>query len=165
MARRPTNQQPPSEREWTPDTIRRALRKLRRRLTDVEAFEPQKVPRRFDPQVIALESSIRETLVDVYGPGSVSYRNHEVAAHIDAARHNTNGVPHAEVIEGYVRGKERSIQLLNGAIRSFEERMEDDFPGEPLDQVALSPEGWPRRAEEPPSKCTDKGNKAKLRSR
>jgi hypothetical protein len=43
-----------------------------------------------------------------------------------------------KVIAGLVQGKERSIALLNGAIRFFEEKMQDDFPGEPLEQVALS---------------------------
>ena len=41
-------------------------------------------------------------------------------------------------IDGLAHGKERSINLLKSAIRFFEEKMEDDFPGEPLDQVALS---------------------------
>jgi hypothetical protein len=49
-----------------------------------------------------------------------------------------NGTPLHRVIEGLVRGRARSIELLRSAIRSLEERMEDDFPGEPLDQVALS---------------------------
>lgn len=142
MARRPADQ-PSSEKEWTPDSIRAALRKLRRRVADVRAFDPKKVLQRRDGTVTALETSIRETLSDVFGRFSGSFRNYELAATVDTARYNVNGVPHSEVIEGYARGKERSIQLLSGAIRAFEEKMEDDFPGEPLDQMTLQAPGIP----------------------
>jgi hypothetical protein len=107
-------------------------------MTDVEALDPQKVTRQFDPQVTGLETSLRETLADVFGPNSRSYRNYQPAASLDTAGVNMNGTPLQRVIEGLVHGKERSITLLNGAIRFFEEKMQDDFPGEPLDQVALS---------------------------
>jgi hypothetical protein len=138
MARNPKPPEEPEEMLWTPESIRGAIRKLRRRLSDVEAFDPQKVTRQFDPQVTALETSIRETLADVFRPNSRSYRNYQSAASLDTAGINMNGTPLHRVIEGLVRGKERSITLINGAIRFFEEKMEDDFPGEPLDQVALS---------------------------
>ena len=82
MARNP---QPTPEKEWTPDSLRIAMRKLRRRLVDVQAFDPQTVPRRYDPGVIALETSIRETLTDVYGENSGSFGNYRPAADIDAA--------------------------------------------------------------------------------
>jgi hypothetical protein len=111
---------------------------VRRRLTDVEAFDPRKITRQFDPAVAALEISIREMLADVFGPNTRSYRSYQPAATLDMAGVNMNGTPLHEVIEGLVRGKERSITLLNGAIRFFEEKMQDDFPGEPLDQAPLS---------------------------
>jgi hypothetical protein len=136
MARKPP--EPPSEREWTPESIRASLRKIRRRLADVEAFDPQKITRQFDPLVTGLETSIRETLAEVFGPNSRSYRNYQLATALDTAGFNSNGTPLHRVIEGLVHGKERSITLLKGAIQFFEEKMEDDFPGEPLDQVALS---------------------------
>jgi hypothetical protein len=126
------------EKEWTPESIRGALRKVRRRLADVEAFDPQKVTRQFDPAVTSLEISIRAMLADVFGANGRPYRSYQPAATLDMAGVNMNGTPLHEVIEGLVRGKERSITLLNGAIRFFEEKMQDDFPGEPLDQVALS---------------------------
>jgi hypothetical protein len=138
MARTPRSPDKPEEKAWTPETIRSAIRKLRRRLEDVEAFDPQIVTRQFDPQVTGLETSLRETLADVFGRNSRSYRNYQLAASLDTAGVNLNGTPLHRVIEGLAHGKERSITLLKGAIRFFEEKMSDDFPGEPLDQVALS---------------------------
>jgi hypothetical protein len=137
MARKPPSE-PPPEKEWTPESIRGALRKVRRRLTDVEAFDPQKVTRQFDPAVTSLEISIGEMLADVFGANGRSYRSYQPAATLDMAGLNMNGTPLHEVIDGLMRGKEQSITLLNGAIRFFEEKMQDDFPGEPFDQAALS---------------------------
>jgi hypothetical protein len=137
MARRPPSE-PPGEKEWTPESIRGAVRKIRRRLADVEAFEPQKVTKQFDPEVTALQISIRELLADVFGSNSRSYRSYQSAGELDTAGVNINGTPLHRVIEGLVHGKDRSITLLKSAIRFFDEKMLDDFPGEPLDQVALS---------------------------
>jgi hypothetical protein len=137
MARKP-GPELPAEKAWTPDLIRGGMKKLRRRLNDVEAFEPKKVADRSDPGIRALEAAIRATLAEVFGTASRTYRNYQAAASIDTAGINMNGTPHHEVIEGLIRGRARSSELLRGAIRWLEEKMEDDFPGEPLDQVALS---------------------------
>jgi hypothetical protein len=129
---------PPAEKDWTPESIRVALRKIRRRLTDVEAFDPQTVTRQFDSQVTGLEVSLREMFADVFGHDTPSYRNYQRGAALDTAGFNSNGTPLREVIDGLEAGKIRSITFLKAAIRFFEEKMEDHFPGEPLDQVALS---------------------------
>jgi hypothetical protein len=138
MARKPREPVEPEQPRWTPTSIRTALRKLRRRLTETEAFDPQAVKDRRDPQVDALETTIRETLADVFGRNSGSYRSYQSAATIDTAGINMNGTPHHEVIAGLVHGRERSIKMLQTAIRSLEEKMQDDFPEEPLDQTELS---------------------------
>jgi hypothetical protein len=49
-----------------------------------------------------------------------------------------NGTPFDEVMDGLVHGKDRAQELLRGAIRMLTEKMEDDFPGEPIDQVTLA---------------------------
>jgi hypothetical protein len=138
MAKTPRTPEQPEEKVWTPELIRSSLRKLRRRLAEVEAFDPQKVTRQFDPQVTVLEAQLRETLSDVYGRNSQSFRIYQSAASLDTAGINMNGTPLHRVIDGLVHGRARSIELLRSALRLLEEKMEDDFPGEPLDQVALS---------------------------
>ena len=138
MAKGPRTPEQPEERVWTPESIRSSLRKLRRRLAEVEAFDPQKVTRQFDPQVTSLETQLRETLSDVYGRNSQSFRSYQSAASLDTAGINMNGTPLHRVIEGLVHGRARSIEMLRSALLLLEEKMEDDFPGEPLEQVALS---------------------------
>jgi hypothetical protein len=57
----------PTEKEWTPESIRVGLRKLGCRLTGVEAFDPLTVTRQYDPKATDLETSLRETLAEVFG--------------------------------------------------------------------------------------------------
>jgi hypothetical protein len=136
MARPP--QQPPRDKGWTPDSIRVAIRKLRRRIADLEAFKPEEIKERRDPAIDALQAAIGNTLNDVFSQNTPAYQRYSDAATIDTARLNMNGVPHLEVVEGLVHGKNRAIELLDGAIRMLAEKMEDDFPDEPVEQVALS---------------------------
>jgi hypothetical protein len=129
----------PIESRWTADGIRGAVRKIRRTLADVEAFDPHKVTRQRDPIIATLEISIREMLIDVFGPNSRSYRSYQTAASLDMAGLSVGSpTPLGRVISGLMEGKERSVALLNSAIQFFQRKMEDDFPGEPFDTVALS---------------------------
>jgi hypothetical protein len=133
MARTP--QQPP---EWTPESIRWALKKIRRRLGELEEFDPRHVTGRNDPKIGALQGSIIETLSDVFGSLNQYW------AWLDTASSNfltETPPPRHEVIKGLERGKATQIERLRRAIKSLEERMPHDFPGEPLDQVALSGRG------------------------
>lgn len=126
----------PREQDWTPDSIRLAAKKLRRRLADVEAFDPSKVTARRDPALRSLETAIAETLVDVFGANTGSLRRYQSAANLDTAGINLNGTPFHEVMDGLVHGKARALELLNGAIRMLSEKLEDDFPGEPFETVS-----------------------------
>src|SRR5664280_2828482 len=93
MARTPKTQDEHEEKAWTPDSIRLAIRKVRRRLTDLEGFEPTKVRSRQDPNIRVLEAAIKETLSDIFGPNSRSFRTYGAAATIDTASYNMNGTP------------------------------------------------------------------------
>jgi hypothetical protein len=132
----------PAERQWTRDDIRIAMRKIERRLSDVDSFDPSKIRTRQDPNIRVLEAAIKETLAEIFGPNSRTFRTYSAAATLDTAGINMNGTPHHEVIAGLVHGKERSITLLKGAIRFFEEKIEDDFPAEHDNRVG--PVGPPR---------------------
>ena len=118
----------PAEGESTLADIHLAMRRLQRRISDVEKFDPTKVRSQQDPNIRALEAAIKETLSEIFGPNSRTYRSYAAAATLDTAGLNMNGTPLDEVIEGLVRGKERSLTLLNGAIRLFEEKIEDILP-------------------------------------
>jgi hypothetical protein len=65
--------------------IRLAIRKLTRRLDDLAAFKPAEIKARRDPKIVTLEASIAETLVDVFGRNTGSYRRYQGAATLDTA--------------------------------------------------------------------------------
>ena len=71
---------------------------------------------------------VARVLVDVFGRNSSSYRNYLPATSIDTAGVNMNGTPHHEVVQGLAHGKARSITLLTGAIRFFEEKNAGRLP-------------------------------------
>src|SRR5947207_2020181 len=117
---------PPEEKHLTTAEMHLAIRRLERRIADLEAFDPTQIGLQQDPKILELEAAIKETLSDVLGHNTRSYRTYMAAAALDTAGLNSNGTPLREVIEGLVRGKERSLSLLRRAVRSFKERIEDD---------------------------------------
>jgi hypothetical protein len=109
------------------------VRRLNSRLRDVRAFEPDEIADPQDPKIRALEALIKETLADVFGPNSRTFRSFAPAATLGL---NANGTLLGEVIEGLVRGKDRSITLLEQVVRLLEERIEE-FNG------PVAPSGFP----------------------
>jgi hypothetical protein len=98
---------------------------MRRRLGDLEEFDPQQVTKRDDPKIDGLEASIAEAFSDIFGADSASFNRYRASASLDTAGFNfRTETPHHEVIEGLVRGKGRSIELLRTAILSLEEKMQ-----------------------------------------
>ena len=70
-----------------------------------------------------------ESLSEVFGHDTTEYQRYARAADLDTAGMNMNGTPHAEVIEGLIRGKDRAIALLERAIQSFEEKIAEEEHG------------------------------------
>jgi uncharacterized protein (TIGR02391 family) len=97
---------------------------------DLEKFDPQSVQARSDPRIEVLEVSIDEALIEAFGHRTYPYMLYSGAATIDTAEHNyAFEVPHAKIINGLVRGKERAIALLGQAVKSIEAKLAES--GEP----------------------------------
>jgi hypothetical protein len=63
MARRPTPSPKPERPVLTVEQKRRCIDRLRQCIQDLEAFDPQKVQKRYRvPEVLALEAAIDEAL-------------------------------------------------------------------------------------------------------
>jgi predicted nucleotide-binding protein len=133
MARRPPDL--PKDVQLTPQQIRAAISRFERRIKEVEAFEPEKVTDRRDPQIDALEAAIGEALTEAFGEETPIRQRYSAAASLDTAGISMNGTPHHEVIDGLIYGKRRALTLMNQAIRSLEERLADYVP---VEQVELT---------------------------
>jgi hypothetical protein len=131
MARRPPD--PPKDVQLTPQQIRTAISRFERRIKEVEAFEPERVTDRRDPQIEALEVAIGEALTEAFGEETPMRQRYSGAAMLDTAGINLNGTPHQEVIEGLIHGKSRALTLMNQAVRSLQERLADHVPVEQVD--------------------------------
>lgn len=107
------------------EQIRASIRKIQRRIADLEQFDPEAVTSRFhDPHLIVLQADIEGTLVDVFGPNSAEIRRYSAASRLDTAA-MAPGIGLAEVREGLKVGREKSVALLKSAIRYLEERLEE----------------------------------------
>jgi hypothetical protein len=127
MARRPPD--PPKDVQLTPQQIRTAISRFERRIKEVEAFEPERVTDRRDPQIEALEVAIGEALTEAFGEETPMRQRYSGAAMLDTAGINLNGTPHQEVIEGLIH----ALTLMNQAVRSLQERLADHVPVEQVD--------------------------------
>src|SRR6516225_4664995 len=124
MPKRPPRSEP-VEPLFTQDHVGRAIERFQKRLFELEYFEPKSIEDRRDPRITTLEIAIEETLADAFGRGTPSYNNYFAASQLDTARHNVDGVPIYEVVQGLHRGQARAVALLKQAAASLGERLVD----------------------------------------
>jgi predicted nucleotide-binding protein len=154
MARRPT--QPTLQSPvLTPGQIRRHIEKFQRCIQELEAFDPQKVQKRYSiPEVMALEAAIDGALSAAFGHSTPAYGRYKRAASLD------NGPQFARIAFGrgatdydaqeaqdarkyLTDGKQQSITLLQQAIRTLEDEIADQE--QPAQSVGAREKGTPSR--------------------
>jgi hypothetical protein len=164
MARRPAPQ--PEPPVLTVQQKRRRVERLQNCIRDLEAFDPQKVQKRYGvPEVMALEAAIDEALSAAFGHGSPAYDRYKRAASLDSGPHIARmgsafgrgpqidyDARDAQEARRYLaEGKEQSIALLQQAIRTLEDEIADqehDASPAPLTHAA-APVPEPALADEP----------------
>jgi hypothetical protein len=93
---------------------------------DLQNFDPHSVQARSDPRIEVLEVSMDEALIEAFDHRTPQYMLYGAAASIDTARHNyAFEVPHAEIIQGLVRGMDRAIALLGQSVKFIETKLAD----------------------------------------
>lgn len=136
MARRPPSP-PPDRPALTVEQKRRCIERLQQRIGDLAAFDPRQVQKRYNiPEVVALEAAITDTLGAAFGHGTPRFNLYKDAADLDKGPHMARSDPMLsnaqydaedaiEAREYLAEGKKRSVQLLQGAIRSLEDEIAD----------------------------------------
>jgi predicted nucleotide-binding protein len=140
VARRSNPPEPIIEpRRFTLAEIEPAIRKLRRRIDDVKALDPKQVAYN-DARVANVESSIRETIREVFGQNSPEFREH--------SGHEIWQGPHTISINGWDRGENQqrfaagipqSVTTLEGLIGRLEERREELAEAPPVMPASKPP--------------------------
>jgi len=115
----------------SPDEMRSGIAKLKRRIDNLKEFDPKVASSGSDPNIQALESSIASTLESVFGPGTTDFKRYLAATSLDTTTYtmsvfgDDSGTSVAEIRQGLSEGKERAIALLEQAVRTLEEELDD----------------------------------------
>jgi predicted nucleotide-binding protein len=111
----------------TADQIRQGIDRLRKRISELEAFDPASVEERWSPVTHAIDTAIEETLARVFGEGTPAYNRYNSAARLDNGPLIMGGGPDpAYKVQEWLReGKARSLALLNQAVKGLEEDLAD----------------------------------------
>jgi predicted nucleotide-binding protein len=133
MAMRRVPPPQPERPELTTQQKINGVYKLKKRIEELQAFDPQTVTERHsDPRVLVLETAIDEALSDLFGHGTTEYYRYSIARHLDNGpismssdwsrdqHHDAN-----EAQRYLTEGKVRAVALLEQAIRRLEEEIAD----------------------------------------
>jgi predicted nucleotide-binding protein len=138
------------------DQIRRRIDVFNRCITQLEAFNPEGVQKRFGiPEVTALETQIKDALASAFGPSTSRYNRFEAASNLDNGPVTMRMGPAfgrgdytdydaqdaREARQYLAEGKRRSIDLLRLAIQSLEDDLADLAPSIPAPMPAAPPPG------------------------
>lgn len=110
----------------TTEQMRSALKKIERRIADLEGFDVDAIRERWDPAIEALERKVNSTLQEVLGHDTVEYQEYSIYS-LDTLPLIMGGGPDPiqKVHAGYREGIERA-RLKLGALRDIlGERIED----------------------------------------
>jgi predicted nucleotide-binding protein len=133
---------PPAEPTLTPDQIRLGIDRLKRRIAELEAFEPTTVNRRWSPETKTLQVAIDETLSRIFGHNTPAYYRYSGATELDMGGISSEQ-PTLNKVHGYLtQGKARALALLNQAVKSLEEDL-SEMPDESIAAGAAQPQPIP----------------------
>lgn len=106
--------------------MREAIPRLQRRIDDLKAFDVERVLNQRNPDLEVLENSIASTLQRVFGSDTVEARRYSGASTLYSPVLSFGGHgPSLREIQTRVReGIDRSVGVLQGIIRLFEEELE-----------------------------------------
>ena len=122
MARRST---PPTPQpaQLTPDQIATGIRRLKKRIVELEQFDPEAVDDSSDPTIEGLQASIETALVSTFGSDTADYHRYSSAAYLHSGSISMFGpTPVHEVRDALRKSKALSITLLKQAISTLEEQ-------------------------------------------
>jgi hypothetical protein len=109
MAKRSTPTPPPSVR-LSPPQMRTAISRFRRRIDELQAFDPETVFSPEDPRVKILEVSIEEALAAAFGQGTPEYDRYSSAAFLNRVPiYMDRETPRGEIVHALVQSKERLL--------------------------------------------------------
>lgn len=125
MARKPQREEIESK-TFTAEDFKDAIRKIARRIGELQTFDTNSITERFDAQVEALERKINDTLADIYGRNSAEYREYSISS-LDTLPMFIGGSDHSlyEIRDSYTKSIKDTITKLTALKEMFEEKLSD----------------------------------------
>ena len=129
MTRCPSSARKVPKKELTTDEIRNGIARLNKRIAELSAFDPSKMTEGNPPELKGLETSIQTTLARIFGEDTADYDLFSPAANIEyCAPIFFGGAPPAplsEYVEGVTTNREKSLALLQEAVRTLTEDLSE----------------------------------------
>lgn len=125
----------------TADEISKGIRRLLKRVAEVEAFDPNTVTKQFsDPELNALEAEIDHALVATFGANTLDYRRYYPASQFDTGPLNMMyETPLHDVRAAVASSKAKSLALLNSAVKSLKEQLDEGITSDDVREASTSP--------------------------
>jgi uncharacterized protein (TIGR02391 family) len=108
----------------TPEQNRNGIPKLKRRLAELEVIKPDAIPD-FGIEAEKIVNKINATLVDVFGQGTLEYRDYSVSWGSFTITVLGGGVPRPQEVRQFQRGLDSARSALQTALELMSERLED----------------------------------------
>lgn len=129
---------PPVQAKLTVEQMRKGIARLERTITDIEAFDPTKLSKRWGPEQKALEATIEGSLTSVFGHDTVEYRRYSGATNLDNGpvmmSYGDSPYESGREARKYVaEGKMEAIQILKSAIKWLQDEIGDASESVPVD--------------------------------
>lgn len=129
MASRPKAPAPKQPARLSPEQMRRGIKLLQRRIAELQSFDPEGVTDQFNiPQLTELKNSIESSLIDVFGCESLDYDRYNGASWFNTGAISMSGnrISIHKVREEIHESKDRSLAILNSAVKMLNEKLDDD---------------------------------------
>lgn len=125
MVRRTNAPPTPQPATLSPEQMRAATPKLRRRIEELQAIDVSSIRDRNEPRITSIEQKIDDTLVELFGPDSVEYNRYRHAGSLDRASISAYGTPIGEVQRGFAEGIADAVSTFQTIIDLFDEKLQD----------------------------------------
>lgn len=124
MARKSIPTVPPS-RVLNKNDLENAVRSIKRRIDDLNAFDISLVKKRFDPRANALQDKIATTLSEIFGNDTAEFRRHSVGSLDNLTVYDERDYTTSQLQDSYKQGIEAAVTQLESLRDLLIERLAD----------------------------------------
>jgi len=139
MAKRTTSKQPESK-ELSPTDLQQAIVKVDRRIAELESFDVETITERHDAKAIALQQKIDDTIGNIFGYGTVEYRQYKIWPFDTLPYVTGRTYPLLEVKSVIQKGIDNALIKLKSLRETLQEKLQDSTDSGIDENATYSPD-------------------------